>query len=208
MSDKFVSAAKYYNRYRPQYPDELFELVKKHCDCNGTGRLLDLGCGTGFLAVPLSLCFAEVLGVDSSAEMLKEAEIFAKQQSCKNIKWLHKRAEKLGDELGYFDMVTAGRSMHWMDDTVIFPWVYDHLMRGGHFLLVGERGGFWRGVDDWNMKIAEIVKQYTGKDLLVNNKPLVLWKDMLKEYPYILIGSHELAIEREWSVNNIIGFLL
>lgn len=41
--------------------------------CPGPGRLIDLGCGTGRLAVPLAQAGWRVLGVDLSAEMLAVA---------------------------------------------------------------------------------------------------------------------------------------
>jgi ubiquinone/menaquinone biosynthesis C-methylase UbiE len=46
-------------------------LVEKHCP--PAGRLLDLGCGTGRLLIPLTRRGAWVLGVDLSAEMLRVA---------------------------------------------------------------------------------------------------------------------------------------
>src|SRR5947209_19991303 len=46
--------------------------VERHCP--RPGRLLDLGCGTGRLLIPLALRGYWVLGVDLSAEMLAVAQ--------------------------------------------------------------------------------------------------------------------------------------
>ena len=51
--------------------DEAF--VLRHCPANGPGRLVDLGCGTGRLLVPLARRGWWVLGVDLSPEMLAVA---------------------------------------------------------------------------------------------------------------------------------------
>ncbi|WP_353615266.1 MULTISPECIES: class I SAM-dependent methyltransferase [unclassified Mycobacterium] len=40
---------------------------------DGAGRLLDLGCGTGQLALPLAGHVTEAVGVDPEADMLTEA---------------------------------------------------------------------------------------------------------------------------------------
>jgi tRNA/tmRNA/rRNA uracil-C5-methylase (TrmA/RlmC/RlmD family) len=47
--------------------------------------LLDLGCGTGQLALPLAKYFEEVIGMDPEPEMIVEAEAAAKCLSIKNV---------------------------------------------------------------------------------------------------------------------------
>ena len=68
----FKGAAPYYARYRPGYPPELLDQLAVAAGLDGTGRLLDLGCGPGPLAVPLARHFDEVVAVDVEAEMLAE----------------------------------------------------------------------------------------------------------------------------------------
>jgi SAM-dependent methyltransferase len=69
----FAGTAWHYARYRPGYPDVFFDdlIVRFHLD--GTGRLLDLGCGTGQLIVGLAAHVAEAIGIDPEPEMLTEA---------------------------------------------------------------------------------------------------------------------------------------
>src|SRR6266702_2438779 len=73
----FHGTAWYYARYRPGYPQELFDLLRGRFELDGTGRLLDLGCGTGQLAVPLAPLFEEVVAVDVDAGMLAELNAVA-----------------------------------------------------------------------------------------------------------------------------------
>ncbi|MEI2583036.1 methyltransferase [Scytonema sp. PRP1] len=49
----FQGAAWHYARYRPKYPPVLFDLLTQKFELNGQGRLLDLGCGAGLIAIPL-----------------------------------------------------------------------------------------------------------------------------------------------------------
>ena len=105
-------------------------------------------------------------------------------------------------------MITAGRSMHWMDTSVVLPWIYNHLTAGGTLLLVGERNQFWRSKEAWCQKIAELIEKFTGQDLAVSQKSLILWQDMLTEFPYTKIDSYKLPIKTRWDIDHLLGFLL
>ena len=71
--DLFAGTAWHYARYRPGYPQALFDDLARQFRLDGTGRLLDLGCGTGQLTLPLAEHVAEAIGMDPEPEMLAEA---------------------------------------------------------------------------------------------------------------------------------------
>ncbi|MCK4869868.1 MAG: class I SAM-dependent methyltransferase [Gammaproteobacteria bacterium] len=206
--NRFKSAAKYYSRYRPGYPEQLFEMLLEGCGLDGSGRLLDIGCGTGLLTIPLSKYFEQAIGIDLSKEMLEEGAIAANREGCDKVEWMEGNAETLGDQFGKFKMITAGGSMHWMNTEVMLPWIYDHLIDGGYVVLIGERGGFWLGQEQWCKELARIIEKYTGKIFSECKKPLLLWQDMLASYPYRSIKSKLIDIKRAWNTEDIIGFLL
>jgi len=70
----FRGTASHYAQFRSRYPEELLRQLAEWAGLDGTGRLLDLGCGPGFLAVPLSAYVAEVIAVDPEPEMLAQME--------------------------------------------------------------------------------------------------------------------------------------
>lgn len=82
MSDPnlFKGTASYYERYRPQYPDEVFAFIRSAFHLDGKGAFLDLGCGTGRLTFPLAHDFERVIAVDPSAEMLATGDAVAKKR--------------------------------------------------------------------------------------------------------------------------------
>ncbi|MEJ1976228.1 MAG: class I SAM-dependent methyltransferase [Acetobacteraceae bacterium] len=70
VPDRFRSAAAHYLTGRPAYAPALIARVALLCGLDGTGRLLDLGCGPGQLAAAFAAFVADVLAVDPEPEML------------------------------------------------------------------------------------------------------------------------------------------
>jgi SAM-dependent methyltransferase len=95
-------------------------------------RILDLGCGDGFLTERLRAAGCRVVGVDASAEQVRAARA----------RGLDARVAD-GEALGFeaeFDAVFSNAALHWMKrpDAVIAG-VWRALVPGGRF--VGELGG-------------------------------------------------------------------
>jgi SAM-dependent methyltransferase len=134
---QYAGSAPYYLRGRPRYSRALRDVVAAECGLDGTGRLLDVGCGPGPLAVELAPRFAEVVGLDPDAEMLAEAQRHAEERGASNLRWVQGLAEELsGLGLGSFRAVSFGQSFHRTDRERVAEAVYDCLEPGGSIVLV------------------------------------------------------------------------
>jgi SAM-dependent methyltransferase len=111
----FTGTAWHYARYRPGYPQVFFDDLVQRFHLDGTGRLLDLGCGTGQLTLPLTEHVTEAVGMDPEPEMLAEAARQAHAAHVANATWVQGNSADLPGEFGRFRLVTMGRSFHWMD---------------------------------------------------------------------------------------------
>ncbi|MEI9939018.1 MAG: class I SAM-dependent methyltransferase [Pseudomonadota bacterium] len=104
------STSRDYLTHRPGYPDSFFRLV----ELVGVGlpgqHILDLGTGTGALAVPFARAGAQVVGVDASEAQLSAAREAAEREGL-TIDLRFARAEDTGIPGGSFDAITA--SMCW-----------------------------------------------------------------------------------------------
>jgi len=89
--------------------------VRDALQLDNTSRALDLGCGPGTIAIPLSRLVGHVLAIDPSEAMLNQGQIRGAKASRDNIEWLRARAEDVSEALGTFNVVTMGQSFHWMD---------------------------------------------------------------------------------------------
>ena len=111
----FEGSASYYRRGRVPYAEGLPDSLATALDLDGRGRLLDVGCGPGVIALRLAHLFREVVGVDPDTGMLEEARRASRERKVINVSWVQLRAEDLPAGLGTFRVITFAQSFHWMD---------------------------------------------------------------------------------------------
>ena len=133
----FAGSAAFYERGRLPYPPGLHDAFAGVAELDGRPRLLDVGCGTGRVALALADLFDEVVGVDPDRAMLAEAQRLAGAGGATNATWWCGRAEELPPELGHFRYATFAASFHWMDRDVVAERIFHLLEHGGAFVHVG-----------------------------------------------------------------------
>jgi len=133
----YLGAAAHYRSGRAPYSPELEPTLVRELGLDGTGRLLDGGCGPGILTIRLAGLFEEVVGLDPDPEMLAEARRAAASNGVTNARWVQALAEDLPDAApGPYRLVTFGQSFHWTDERRVAEAVFDTLEPGGALALV------------------------------------------------------------------------
>ena len=173
----FAGAAAYYVRGRVPYAPGLADTLSATLARDGRGRLLDLGCGPGVVALSLAHLFDAVVGLDPDSGMLAEAARIADQRSIRNVTWVCLRAEDLPAELGSFRVVTLAASFHWMDRPRVAATLRSMLGAGGAAVQVdapayrppdgtarGELGSGLQHPSPPTDAIEELVRRYLGPD--------------------------------------------
>lgn len=115
----YAGSARHYSTGRMAYPAEVADALRAELGLDGTGRLLDVGCGPGSLTLLLAPLFETVVGVDADPDMLAEARRRAADAKITNIEWRRLRAEDLPAGLGCFRVVTFAQSFHWLDQPLV-----------------------------------------------------------------------------------------
>lgn len=131
FQDPTVAAA---YRYRPGYPESLFPRLADLV-VGSPRTVLDVGCGTGFVARPLASYVDRVDGVDFSAPMLEVARALPDGDH-PNIRWIYGPVEEVDLDPPY-GLITAGASLHWMEWSAVLPRFRRLLVTGGVVALVG-----------------------------------------------------------------------
>jgi SAM-dependent methyltransferase len=111
----YAGSAPYYVQGRVSYSPELVDALVAELALDGSGRLLDVGCGPGSLTLLLAPWFERVTGLDADAQMLAEGARQAEAAGITNVEWVRLRAEDIAPALGPFRAVTLAQSFHWMD---------------------------------------------------------------------------------------------
>jgi SAM-dependent methyltransferase len=132
----FAGSAKYYRAGRLPYPPDLVAAFQQELGLDGTGRLLDVGTGTGEIALLLAPLYETVVGLDPDAGMLAEARAEATRRELANATWVHARAEDLPLGLGSFRTATFAQSFHWMDRRRVAATLFEMLEPGGAWVHV------------------------------------------------------------------------
>lgn len=136
-SDRFASAIAHYRAYRLRYPDRLLAQVIHQTGLSPGARVLDLGCGPGFLAITFAKAGFEVLGLDPDPAMLAAARAEAAETAAA-VTFQEGSSYDLGPELGTFDLVAMGRSFHWMDRPATLRSLEPLVRPGGTVALLGD----------------------------------------------------------------------
>jgi SAM-dependent methyltransferase len=133
----FEGAAAHYRYGRPPYSPQLEAALGEELGLDGSGRLLDGGCGPGILTVRLAHLFEEAVGLDPDAAMLAEGRRVADERGIANIRWVQAVAEDLPEAApGPYRLVTFGSSLHWTDEQRVMETVYDMLEPDGALAMV------------------------------------------------------------------------
>jgi len=110
--DQFAKQAASYaaliNRSKDTTLPWLLEAIKPML----SDRLLDVGCGTGRFAVTLASLVEKVIGIDLTAEMLKQARQLQTEAGLTNIEWQCGDVANLPFVEGEFTIVTCRAMLH------------------------------------------------------------------------------------------------
>jgi SAM-dependent methyltransferase len=210
-TDLFAGTAEYYARYRPGYPPEVFDRIRRAFDLDGTGRLLDIGCGTGEIARSLHADFEEVVGLDISPEMIAEAERQSARAGITNSNWLRMPAEELTEELGRFHLATMGNSFHWMNQADVLERVYAMLEPGGGVVILGNPGFLRAGGDAWERVAQEVLErwleEWPSRHLAIKPNADGAEKVSIAQSRFVDVELGEYRWQRSVNVDTIIGEL-
>ena len=158
--------AELYQRFRRGYPEETIDAITQAFHLSSDDVVLDVGCGTGQLTLPLARRVRAVIGLDPEADMLVQARAAAGDQH--NATWVlgsDHDVPALAQLVGPLGGVTVGQALHWMDHTELFTTVRPLLRDGGGIAIVTNGVPLWRHDSIWSAALAEFLQKWLGTTL-------------------------------------------
>jgi SAM-dependent methyltransferase len=214
-ADLYRGTAGWYDAFRPPYPRELIDHLADRTGADGTGRMLDLACGTGQVAFALRDCFAEIWAADQEPDMIEvAARKAAAYGSAARFRFLTGAAEDLDLAAGAFELVTVGNAFHRLQRDVVASNVRRWLRPGGHLALLWG-GSPADGDEPWQQTLRAVMQRWqdgngaehrlpSGYDAARRARPDLV---VLAEAGFEPAGETQVGYSRIWTLDQIAGFV-
>lgn len=198
MADKdyFSAQAKSYARFRPQYPQALFEFLSSQVAAKEL--VWDCATGNGQVAYPLSQHFKKIIATDLSASQIAEAK------QAPNIEYRVATAEASGLEAGSVDLVTVAQAIHWFD----LPRFWDEARRVAKPKALIAVWSY--GMEQSDEAIHAVVSQYYHETVGAYWPPerkLVEEGYASMAFPFESLPCPALELSAAWSLEETLGYL-
>jgi SAM-dependent methyltransferase len=140
----FTEDAELYDRARPGYPRDAIEDLTRLAGLRPGVRVLEIGCGTGQLTVPLAERGCRVTAVELGAEMAAVARRRLAQFPSAEV--VTAAFEEWPLPAQPFDVVVSASAFHWIDPAVRMRKVAGALRAGGALATIGNHAAGGREV--------------------------------------------------------------
>ena len=117
---------------------ELAEAMKKHIALDNTLTALDFGCGTGLLSMHLLPYLKELLGIDTSKEMLNEFRQKINLQKLENVKLMNIDWEDGEFAPEFFDLIYSSLAFHHIQGYERLLELFHPALKDGGRLLIAD----------------------------------------------------------------------
>ncbi|MEW6330444.1 MAG: class I SAM-dependent methyltransferase [Pseudomonadota bacterium] len=196
FKDHFSNHAADYARYRPDYPDALYEFlartVKRH------ELAWDCGTGSGQAALGLAGHFDRVIATDPSAEQIRNATRHEK------VSYFVAPAEQTEIPSHSADLITVAQAVHWFDLERFYQEVRRVLKPDGMLAV------WCYGLTRINPAIDKVVQHYYMNIVGPYWPPERHYIDEKYEtlpFPFAELPAPEFHMKTEWDLNEFMGYL-
>lgn len=194
--DHFSGHADDYARYRPDYPETLFDWLA--AESPARGRAWDVGCGSGQASAGLSRRFDSVVASDASARQL------GAMQPLRGVYPVVALAERAPLRERCVDLVTCAQAAHWLNMPVFSAEV-------GRIARPGALVAFWSyGLAGVNAELDRPVRQFYSETLGPYWPPQrshveARYRDL--PFPFPEIGAPAFDMEKRWTLGDYCRYL-
>ncbi|MDX1428202.1 MAG: class I SAM-dependent methyltransferase [Salegentibacter mishustinae] len=196
MKDNFSSKSSSYAKYRPTYPQELYQFLKEKL--HKTEKAWDCGTGNGQVAGALAKFFKEVQATDISQQQLDNAI------RRPNIHYSVQTAEKTNFPDNSFDLISVAQAIHWFNFEAFYKEVARVLKPDGIIAVIGY--SLFKSNPETDEVILKFFHDIVGPFWDEERKYLDE-KYKTIPFPFKELESPVFEQEYEWTFNHLMGYL-
>ena len=194
--DNFSTQSDQYARFRPTYPDALFDYLLTLVP--GREHAWDCGTGNGQVARQLAAFFKTVSATDISSQQIDNAVPLP------NIRYSVQPGEKSTFSDNSFDLITVAQAIHWFNFDAFYAEVNRTLKPGGLLAVIGY--GLLKIDPAVDKVLARFYRDVVGPYWDAERR--YIDEDYLTiPFPYADLPAPAFSIDFEWTVDHLIGYV-
>ena len=197
FKDHFSGDAEGYARFRPTYPDGLFDWLASLA--KGHELAVDAACGTGQASLGLTSHFDLVVGLDASSAQISRCP------ATEGVRFRVARAESTGLPEDSTDLLTVAQALHWLDLGAFYPEAR-RILRPGGLLAAWTYERFQTGAAPVDRIIDEFYEDQLGPFWPPERRHVAAgYQDL--PFPFEEITAPAMEMTAEWNLEQVMGYL-
>ncbi len=204
----FESAVEYYARYRSGYPQQMVDALAARVGLDGTQRVLDIGCGTGQMTIPLARHARAVIAIDPVPDMLARGRQAAAAARIGDISWLEGDSSQIAAVAGAgADLAVFAASFHWTAREAVLT-ALDELLAARGAVIIANDVLDDSEQPDWADAIARIRARYLGAERRTGMSVIADHRHVLAQSAFSAVDTLTWSWSRRLTVAEVIGLQL
>lgn len=158
LEGTFDTVASSYEKMRPGYVDELYEMLFAYIPIHENSNVVEVGSGGGQATAPMLKTGCHLTAVEYGehfSDLLKN-----KFREYKNFTVITGRFEETDFEKNAFDLVFSASAFHWIPEQIGYEKVYTMLKKGGAFARFANHPYRDKGNHALSLEIDQIYDEY------------------------------------------------
>ena len=153
----FNTVASAYEKLRPTYPDELYNMIFDYIALNESCSAIEVGIGGGQATLPILKTGCHLTAVEYGGELTKVCK--EKFKEYRNFSIITNKFEDTNFSSETFDLVYSASAFHWVPENIGYTKVFSMLKSGGAFARFANHP--YR--DKSNLPLAEEIDRIYGE---------------------------------------------
>ncbi len=157
----FNNVVEKYEKYRPQYNDEVYEEIFSYSNLANKDKVVEIGCGTGQATKAFLDFNCDVTALEIGNELAKYT--MEKYQNHGNFNVINTPFEEFQGPNNHYDLIYSATAFHWIPPEIGYKRALDLLKQGGSIALFWNRPSISKENKCLESEIKQLYTKYLGE---------------------------------------------